>query len=68
MNRQIYSVFDSDQAEWKASLLRCHNSQHQRSLNTRGHGFDEHVLAVNRAAGAQIRVPFAEVFEMKNCR
>ena len=65
MDRQIYSVFDSDQAEWKASLLRCHASQHQRNLNTRGHGFDEHVLAVNRAAGAQIGVSFAEVFEVK---
>ncbi|MHB9139706.1 MAG: PIG-L deacetylase family protein [Victivallaceae bacterium] len=65
MNRQVYTVFDSILAEWKAALLRCHASQHQRNLNTRGHGFDERILAGNRANGAPINAPFAEVFEIK---
>jgi LmbE family N-acetylglucosaminyl deacetylase len=65
MHREVYTIFDSAQAEWKAALLRCHASQHQRNLNTRGHGFDERILSGNRVSGATVGAPFAEVFEIK---
>ena len=59
--------FDADRAAWKWELLRFHRSQHQRNLNTRGHGFDERILRVNRdsAARLQIAEPYAETFELE---
>jgi hypothetical protein len=58
---------DADRAAWKGELLRFHRSQHQRNLNTRGHGFDERILRVNRdsAARLQIAEPYAETFELE---
>ena len=66
MRHDIYTLFDEDDAKWKAELLRCHKSQHQRNLNTRGHGFDERVLQVNRriAEEGACGAPYAEVFEI----
>ncbi|WP_293775971.1 PIG-L family deacetylase [uncultured Oxalicibacterium sp.] len=61
----LYLPFDEEQAEWKAALLRQHRSQHQRNLNTRGKGFDERVLAVNRQAGSGVNAPYAEIFELE---
>jgi hypothetical protein len=40
--------YGEEDAPGKARLLRCHGSQHQRNLNTRGHGFDERVLEHDR--------------------
>lgn len=57
--------FDDDSAAWKAELLRLHRSQHQRNLNTRGQGFDERVLAINRQAGLNLDVDYAELFELE---
>jgi LmbE family N-acetylglucosaminyl deacetylase len=58
--------FDAEQAAWKAELLRFHCSQHQRNLNSRGHGFDERILRVNRDSAARLRIaePYAETFEL----
>ncbi|MDD5598713.1 MAG: PIG-L family deacetylase [Victivallaceae bacterium] len=66
MREDIYTPFGEDEAKWKAELLRHHESQHQRNLNTRGHGFDERVLRVNRriAAESGCAAPCAEVFEI----
>lgn len=66
MRQDIYTLFDEEDAKWKAELLRCHTSQHQRNLNTRGHGFDERVLQVNRqiAKEGSCTAPYAEVFEI----
>ncbi|MFA6715095.1 MAG: PIG-L family deacetylase [Victivallaceae bacterium] len=66
MSEDIYTPFGENEAEWKAELLRCHESQHQRNLNTRGHGFDERVLQVNRriAAESGCAAPYAEAFEI----
>lgn len=61
----LYMPFDEEQAQWKAELLRLHRSQHQRNLNTRGKGFDERVLAINRQAGATVDAPYAEIFELE---
>ena len=67
MRQDIYTLFDEKNAEWKAELLRCHKSQHQRNLNTRGYGFDERVLRVNRQIAKEggCAAPYAEVFEIE---
>jgi LmbE family N-acetylglucosaminyl deacetylase len=66
IRQDIYTLFDEEDARWKAELLRCHKSQHQRNLNTRNHGFDERVLQVNRqiAKEGACAAPYAEVFEV----
>jgi hypothetical protein len=46
-------------------LLRLHRSQHQRNLNTRGQGFDERVLIVNRRTGRGLNAEYAEAFELE---
>ncbi len=58
------------EAEWKAELLRCHRSQQVRGLNVRGHGLDERILRVNRAAAGRLAIdlPFAEVFALEEWR
>lgn len=62
----LYFDFDEQEAAWKRQLLLCHGSQQQRNLRTRGVGFDERVLGMNRrAAGALAAArPYAEVFEL----
>jgi LmbE family N-acetylglucosaminyl deacetylase len=62
-----YVPFDEAEAAWKAELLRFHRSQHQRNLNTRGHGFDERILAVNRQIARDLATmaPYAEAFEVE---
>ncbi|MES2026982.1 MAG: PIG-L family deacetylase [Pseudomonadota bacterium] len=65
MRTDLYTPFDADSAAWKAELLRLHRSQHQRNLNTRGQGFDERVLAVNRKTGRELDAEYAEAFELE---
>lgn len=67
MQQDLYTPFDEDAARWKAELLRFHASQHQRNLNTRGHGFDARVLRINQqsASAVQAALPYAEVFELQ---
>src|SRR5690606_5023961 len=57
MRTDIYMPFDDEAAAWKAELLRLHGSQHQRNLNTRGKGFDERVLGLNRQDGVALQAP-----------
>lgn len=66
MRVDLYFDFDEEEAAWKARLLRCHRSQQERNLRTRGHGFDERVLQVNRQAAAALglALPYAEAFEL----
>lgn len=66
MRHDAYLPFTAAEAEWKAELLRLHASQQQRNLNTRGHGFDQRVLAINQrnAADLGIAACYAEVFEI----
>jgi LmbE family N-acetylglucosaminyl deacetylase len=68
MRMDLYMPFDGAAAAWKAQLLRFHDSQQQRNLRTRGHGFDERVLDLNRrtAEDLGIRAEFAEVFERRS--
>ncbi len=66
MKPDLFTVFGEEDAHWKADLLRCHMSQQQRNLKTRGFGLDERILRVNREAAALLpeHPPYAEVFEV----
>ncbi len=67
MRQDICTAFGDEDAKWKGKLLRFHKSQHQRNLNTRGHGFDERVLQVNRRIAREnsCAAPYAEAFEVQ---
>ena len=62
--------FDEKIAKWKAELLRCHRSQQVRGLHVRGHGLDERIIRMNRAAAARLEIdmPFAEIFAIEDWR
>lgn len=66
MRSDVYLPFDEPKAEWKARLLRHHGSQQQRNLKSRGYGFDERILRMNRQIAAELGIsePYAEVFEI----
>ncbi len=67
MREDAYTVFGEEEARWKAELLRFHRSQHERNLRTRGHGFDERILRLNRQTGMELGRggEYAEVFELE---
>lgn len=67
MRMDIYTPFDRDKADWKARLLRFHDSQHRRNLASRGAGFDERILAVNRLTARELALndEYAEAFEVE---
>jgi LmbE family N-acetylglucosaminyl deacetylase len=67
LRMDIYTPFGEEDAQWKAQLLRFHDSQHQRNLNTRGHGFDKRILDTNRqiAQDLGLQEPYAEAFEVE---
>lgn len=64
MRIDLITPFDENAAAWKAELLRYHASQHDRNLRTRGIGFDERILATDRAAGTTFGYFAAECFEI----
>lgn len=66
MRVNVYTPFGPEDAAWKSEMLRFHDSQHQRNLNTRGHGFDERILRVNRRIAEELSLPseYAEAFEL----
>jgi LmbE family N-acetylglucosaminyl deacetylase len=66
MRPDAFTVFGEGEARWKAGLLQCHLSQHQRNLNTRGFGLDERILRVNRKDAALLpgSPVYAEAFEI----
>lgn len=66
MRVDLHFDFGAEDARWKAALLRCHRSQQERNLRTRGKGFDERVLEVNAQAAAALgtALPYAEAFEL----
>ena len=68
MRLDLVTLFGAEEAEWKAELLRCHASQQERGLRTRGHGLDERVLRMNREIAAELGgvAKFAEGFEVKS--
>jgi len=66
MRLDLVTGFSNADADWKASMLRCHESQQTRNLRSRGYGLDERILRTNReiAREAGLSVPFAEGFEV----
>ncbi len=67
MTVDLYTEFGEDEAEWKARLLRFHDTQHQRNLNTRNRGIDDRILEVNRTIAKELSLdaPYAEAFEVE---
>jgi LmbE family N-acetylglucosaminyl deacetylase len=66
MRTDSYTEFNEEEAQWKRQLLRCHDSQHQRNLNTRNHGFDERILRIDEHTARELGIDqaYAEAFEM----
>ena len=67
MKKHFYVGFDAADAQWKAQLLRYHDSQHQRNLRDRKHGFDDRVLMLNRKTATELGIPepYAASFEIE---
>jgi LmbE family N-acetylglucosaminyl deacetylase len=67
MRVDLYMPFGQPEADWKAKLLRFHDSQHQRNLRSRGRGFDERILDENRKTARALALDqhFAEAFEVE---
>jgi len=63
MRVDLVTPYEAETATWKAALLRCHRSQHERNLRSRGIGFDERILSPEREAGAAFGFHAAECFE-----
>lgn len=53
MRTDLVTLFGESEARWKAQMLRLHQSQQERNLRTRGLGFDERILAVDRQSAAE---------------
>lgn len=70
MRIDAYTPFSEEDACWKAELLRFHDTQQQRNLNTRGHGLDIRILEVNRSIAAELGLdaPCAEGFQIEIIR
>jgi LmbE family N-acetylglucosaminyl deacetylase len=70
MTVDFYVAFGEAEAAWKGELLRFHDTQHQRNLNSRGRGFDARILDFNRQVAQELALaePYAEAFELKLCR
>lgn len=69
MRKDFYLGFDVADAQWKAQLLRYHDSQHQRNLRDRKHGFDDRVLMLNQRTATELGIaePYAASFEIDIC-
>ena len=66
MRLDLVTPFGEEEAAWKAAMLRCHASQQERNIRSRGYGLDERILRVNReiAREAGLAEEFAEGFEI----
>ncbi len=64
LRTDLITPYDAGTAAWKAALLRCHRSQHQRNLRSRGIGFDERILAPERETGRLHGCHAAEAMEV----
>lgn len=67
MRTDLYFPFGEEEAAWKAELLRFHDTQQQRNINSRGYGFDKRILDSNRQNAKELGLPqpFAEIFEIE---
>lgn len=64
----LITPYDMETAAWKGALLRCHRSQHERNLRSRGMGFDERILAPEREAAVPFGFHAVECFECLSVR
>lgn len=62
-----YIAFDQATSLWKREMLRFHQSQQTRNLQTRGYGFDDRILKVNAviAKGVKTNQAYAEGFQVE---
>lgn len=62
-----YIAFDHLTSLWKREMLRFHQSQQTRNLETRGHGFDDRILKLNKAIakGVKANHEYAEGFQVE---
>lgn len=65
MRVDLITPYGPQEAAWKAELLRCHRSQHERNLRSRGIGFDERILAPDRTAAEAYGHHAVECFELR---
>lgn len=67
MRTDMGMLFGENEASWKSELLRHHRSQHRRNLDTRGYGFDERILRINREIAESLGHPgqYAEAFQLE---
>jgi len=63
----LYAGFSETQANWKRTLLRFHDTQQVRNIETRGLGFDDRILNFNRNLANELglEVPYAETFRVE---
>ena len=68
LRTDAWMPYDEATGRWKAALLRCHDSQQQRNVNTRGRGFDDRILEHERAGAKRLGAaePYAEIFEVEH--
>ena len=62
-----YIEFDEKIALWKREMLRFHQSQQERNLQTRGIGLDDRILNLNAQIARQIKTDskYAEGFQLE---
>ena len=63
----LYTGFNETKADWKRTLLRFHDTQQTRNMETRGHGLDERILRLNHtlAREHQLTTRYAETFQIE---
>jgi LmbE family N-acetylglucosaminyl deacetylase len=68
--RDVVVRFGEEEAAWKSTLLLHHVSQEERNRRTRGIGFDERILGMNRRAAEDSGAPgwYEESFEIEVIR
>ena len=74
IRHDLFVLFGEESVDWKRALLKIHDSQQQRNINSRGMGFDERILCMNRLSyrrfqemlpHADCLAKYAEVFEIE---
>lgn len=74
IRKDLFVLFDEEDALWKRVLLRAHDSQQQRNIHSRGLGFDERILRMNHLSYRGLReilppdalsARYAEAFEIE---
>ena len=54
MRKDLFVLFNEEDARWKGNLLKNHDSQQQRNLRSRKTGFDERILRMNHESWRQL--------------